>query len=300
MATSGARGPALAEDPPEVLPLRAAGRDVAEYVWNPQVALGNSPRPYLHPVRTLAGLVVTEAGPDSHRHQFGISIAAPDIDGSNFWGGRTFVADHGPAWLDNHGSQRHQRWLHHTSGGLAHTLRWVSGDQRDLLHETRSLACRPLSDTAWTLSTRSRLTNVTERPLTIRSPAALGRPGAGYGGFFWRGPAITGTIAILSPLGNGVASVHGRTAAWTAVTCAGGEDGDWTVLFAPADEGTARDRWFVRARDYLGVGSSLTWESPLTLAPGESIERHIAAVIADGAVSAATAAELAATARSAR
>lgn len=296
MATSGAPGPGLVGEPPDVVPLHVADRDVAHYVWNPQVAVGSSPRPYLHPVRTLAGLAVTEAGPDSHRHQFGISIAAPDIDGTNFWGGRTFVAGHGPAWLDNHGSQRHQRWLRHTGTELAHTLSWVAHDQRNLLWEERSFACRVLSDTAWTLNTRTRLTNATGRPLTIRSPAALGRVGAGYGGFFWRGPAITGTVEILSPLGTGVAAVHGRSAAWTAAACTGGEEGDWTVLFAPANDETAQDRWFVRARDYLGIGSSLTWERPLVLAPGETIDRHIVTVIADGAVSAGTAAELAAAA----
>ncbi|MFF4621611.1 hypothetical protein [Nonomuraea jabiensis] len=36
--------------------------------------------------------------------------ASPEVHGVNFWGGRTFVSGHGPAWPDNHGSQRHQRW----------------------------------------------------------------------------------------------------------------------------------------------------------------------------------------------
>jgi hypothetical protein len=62
---------------------------------------------------------------------------------------------------------------------------------------------------------------------------------------------------------------------------------------------TARNRWFVRARDYLGVCSSLTWDEPFTLASGESVERHVVAVVADGALSAAAAAGLAATARAA-
>jgi hypothetical protein len=70
------------------------------------------------------------------------------------------------------------------------------------------------------------------------------------------------------------------------------------VLFVPADETTAHDRWFVRARDYLGVGSSVTWDRPLVLAPEETITRHVVTVVVDGAVSPATAAELADSVRS--
>ncbi len=122
--------------------LRLHGREVAHYVWQPDVPLATSPRPYLHPVRTLGGSVVTDAAPDSHPHQFGISIAAPDIDGRNFWGGRSFVAGHGPAWLDNHGIQRHQRWIRHTDTELAHQLRWIDPRQAELLRGGEALAVR--------------------------------------------------------------------------------------------------------------------------------------------------------------
>src|SRR5690349_21122845 len=91
--------PALAEPPGDTAVLRVDGRDVAHYEWRPNLPFSSSPRPYLHPVRTMAGTTVTAAIPDSHRHQLGISIAAPDVAGRNFWGGRTWVAGHGPAWL---------------------------------------------------------------------------------------------------------------------------------------------------------------------------------------------------------
>jgi hypothetical protein len=85
--------------------LQVDGREVADYVWRSDLPASTAPRPFLHPVRTLAGTVVTDARPHSHTHQLGISIAAPDIGGRNFWGGRTFVAGHGPAWLDDHGAR---------------------------------------------------------------------------------------------------------------------------------------------------------------------------------------------------
>lgn len=282
----------LADWPAGVAVLRVDGREVAEYVWRPDLPLSSSPRPYLHPVRTLAGIRVTDAVPDSHPHQLGISIAAPNLDGCNFWGGRTWVAGHGPAWLDNHGTQHHDRWLQRSATDLVHTLRWVDPRDRTLLHERRSIMCRRVGDSAWSLAIRTELTNATDRPLVFRSPAAQGRAGAGYGGFFWRGPAA-GAVTILSPAGTDVRAVHGATADWLAVTGDSGH-GTWTMLFVPVDDSTARDPWFVRARDYLGVGSSLTWSLPLILAPEESITRHLVTVVADGAVSLATATELAA------
>jgi hypothetical protein len=276
--------------------LQVDGREVASYVWRSELPASTAPRPFLHPVRTLAGTVVTDARPHSHTHQLGISIAAPDIGGRNFWGGRTFVAGHGPAWLDDHGAQRHQRWLRHTDSELAHTLHWVDREGAALLSERRAIACVPLTPDAWTLSVQTRLANATDRPLPIRSPAALGRVGAGYGGFFWRGPAVNGQVRVQSPAGTGVRAVHGTTASWLTVSGTSME-AQWTMLFVPADATTAQDKWFVRARDYLGVGSSLTWDRPLVLEPGEQIERHILAVVADGNLTEDAAAALAEAAR---
>jgi hypothetical protein len=290
-------GTATVAERPEALLLQVDGREVASYVWRSRLPASTAPRPFLHPVRTLAGTLVTDARPHSHTHQLGISIAAPDIGGRNFWGGRTFVAGHGPAWLDDHGAQRHRRWLRHTESELAHTLNWVDRDGSALLGERRVISCGPLSPEAWVLQVRTRLQNATDNPLQIRSPAALGRVGAGYGGFFWRGPARTERVRVLSPGGTGVRAVHGTTAPWVAVAGADAEGRDWTVVFAPADAETAGDRWFVRARDYLGVGSSLTWDRPLVLEPGESLARHILAVVADGTLTEDAAAALADRAR---
>jgi hypothetical protein len=298
MEHSGTGRSVVAERPPDTVRLQVDGREVASYVWRSELPASISPRPFLHPVRTLGGVLVTDARPHSHTHQLGISIAAPDIGGRNFWGGRTFVAGHGPAWLDDHGAQRHRRWLRHADSELAHTLQWVDRDSDELLRERRSIVCAPLTSDAWTLAVRTRLTNATDRPLTIRSPAALGRVGAGYGGFFWRGPAMTGQVRVQSPAGTGVRAVHGTTAAWLAVSGADAAEREWTMVFAPADATTAQDRWFVRARDYLGVGSSLTWDRPLVLDAGESIERHILAVVADGTLDESAAAALATEARS--
>lgn len=265
------------------------GRTLARYVWQPDLPVAFAPRPFLHPVTTVAGAVVTELMPPSHRHHAGVSIAVPDVDGANFWGGRTFIAGHGPAWLDNHGVQRHDRWLDQRPDALAHVLSWLSPTGETLLTEQRVLTARSATGTAWVLDVSFELTNATDRPLAFRSPAALGRPGAGYGGFFWRAP---GSKRAFSPIGLGLDAVHGQTCDWIALS--GATDGGqvWTLVFTAADDLTRADPWFVRTRDYTGVGSSLSWDAPLTLQPGDAAARSIATVVADGELSDAEVAEL--------
>jgi hypothetical protein len=227
--------------------------------------------------------------PASHRHHLGVSVAVAEVDGANFWGGRTFIPRHGPAWLDNQGTQEHVRWLRRTETRLSHNLRWTAIDGRPLLSERRDVSCHLAGPGAWALSYGFALTNATAEDLPIRSPAAHGRTGAGYGGFFWRAPAAECRIA--SSAGAGVEAVHGRQAAWLSVRGDG-----WTLVFIAATARTRDDPWFVRTRDYLGIGSALTWDEPLLLAPGTTLSRRVVTVVADGAVepdeAAAYAAEL--------
>jgi hypothetical protein len=266
--------------------LRVAGRPVARLVTRPELPTRLSPRPYLHPVTTLAGTAVTELGPADHPHHLGVGVAVPDVEGHNFWGGRTFVRGRGSVELDNHGAQRHTGFSRCDAEGFAHELRWVA-DGRELLREHRGVAATGLTGTAWALDLTFSLTNVTGAPLSLGSPATNGRPGAAYGGFFWRARKEDEPPAVFSADRDGEADVHGRRADWLALA-----GSTWTLVFAAADDATRRDAWFVRAAEYPGVGSSLACEERLPLAPGESISRRVVTVVADGRLGRAEAAAL--------
>lgn len=54
--------------------LHVAGRPVARYVTRPEPSARLSPRPYLHPVTTLAGTAVTELSPADHTHHLGVGV----------------------------------------------------------------------------------------------------------------------------------------------------------------------------------------------------------------------------------
>jgi len=263
-------------------PLRLGGRDVAEYVWRPHLPNILSPRPFLHPVRTLAGTEVTEAMPPDHLHHLGASVAVPDVGGANFWGGRTYVRGKGSIPLPNHGVQRHHRWEARTEAVLAHELRWNRIDGSPLLRERRRIAARPVDDRAWALDFRYSLQNLTEEPLTIASPGVNGRNGAGYGGFFWRARRGIRRVQILGPGLKGEAQLHGARAAWLALSAHG--PNPWTLVFIP--EAGVDEPWFVRGGDYVGVGPSLAWSEPLTVPPHEGPRRRIITVVADGALDA--------------
>ncbi|MFJ8359442.1 PmoA family protein [Streptomyces sp. NPDC093984] len=256
--------------------LRVAGRPVGRYVIRPELPARLSPRPYLHPVTTLAGTVVTELSPADHTHHLGVGVAVPDVEGHNFWGGRTFVRDQGPTELDNHGSQRHTAFQLRDPDGFVEELRWVAGGA-DLLRERRTVAATELTDDAWALDLTFSLTNVTSGELSIGSPATNGRPGAAYGGFFWRARKESGAPDVFTADKEGEADVHGRSADWLALA-----GSTWTLVFAGATDDTRRDPWFVRTEEYPGVGSSLAHDERLPVPPGETVVRRVVTVVADG------------------
>lgn len=258
------------------LVLRVAGRPVGRYITRPELPDRLSPRPYLHPVTTLSGTAVTELSPADHPHHLGVGVAVPDVEGHNFWGGRTFVRDQGPTELDNHGSQRHTAFQLRDPDGFVEELRWVAPGG-ELLRERRTVAATELTQIAWALDFTFSLTNTTERPLSIGSPATNGRPGAAYGGFFWRARKEAAAPRVFTLGGEGESEVHGSRADWVALA-----GSTWTLVFAGATDATRDDPWFVRADEYPGVGSSLAHDERLTVEPGETVVRRVVTVVADG------------------
>ncbi|WP_336322214.1 PmoA family protein [Streptomyces lavendofoliae] len=257
--------------------LRCDGRPVARYLHRPDLATGLSPRPYLHPVTTPGGTPVTEERPDDHLHHLGVSVAVPDVAGHNFWGGRTFVRGRGPTELDNHGVQHHDDWKLRDPDGFVEDLTWRAGS-RELLRERRTVSAAGLTPSAWALDFTFSLTNPGPEDLSLGSPATNGRPGAGYGGFFWRAPKEAGAAAVFTRDADGEEAVHGRTADWLAL-----RGTTWTLIFAGATGDTRRDPWFVRTEEYPGVGSSLAWRERLTVPAGATVVRRVVTVVADGA-----------------
>jgi hypothetical protein len=240
--------------------LHAAGRTVAEYVIAPDVEATLVPRPYLHPVRTLGGTVVTDVLPDDHRWHLGAGLAVPDVNGANLWGGRSYVHGRGYVWLEDHGRIEHAGWRSRTSDALDEELRWLGPHGTSLLAERRALHAAA-DGAGWRLTLATELTNGTETPIELRSPAVNGRgDGAWYGGFLWRLPA-----GAALPSGR-EDDLNGSCA--PSVTVHG--DG-YALVFGGLH---ADDRWFVRIAEYPAVGVAWAFDKPLTIPPGETVRRR--------------------------
>lgn len=241
-----------------------------------------APRPYLHPVRTLAGTTVTDACPADHRWHLGVSVAVQDVDRTNFWGGRTYVRDRGYQWLGDHGRITRGAWLERAPDHLVERLDWTGRDGTTLLAEHRSVraAAVPVPG-AWRLDLAFTLRNVAGRPVELGSPATNGRERAGYGGFFWRLPAHDGSLGVFTADVAGEDAVHGTVSGWVAVTAADPAGREWSVVIEHGDGPPAWDPWFVRVAGYPGVGAALAWQTPVVLADGGELRRAFRAVIVD-------------------
>lgn len=247
-----------------------------------------SPRPYLHPVRTLAGVKVTDHLPADHSWHLGAGFALQDVNGSNFWGGKTYTRaagryeerqDHG-CIIEVSATSR--------PGLLEQELSWQAPDGTELLRERRTTRSRLLDRRTWQLDLTTELTAVVDS--SLGSPGSNGALGSGYGGFFWRLPACSGA-EVFTAERHGEPEAHGSASPWLAWT-ADFTEGPATLVFAAPAE--AQDPWFVRMADYPAVGSALAWDRPVELAAGESLVRSFTVWIVDAKLSPAEVAKLAA------
>lgn len=238
-----------------------------------------SPRPYLHPVMTPSGIVVTEHLPVDHVWHLGAGFALQDVNGSNFWGGRSYrrsagryldLRDHGR--IDFQGVRREE-------DKTTLDLHWLASDGGLVLEEQRSYQRTHLDPNTWRLDIQTELTAVVD--VSLGSPGSHGAAASGYGGFFWRLP-MNHSPRVFSAFAEGEAAVHGSVAPWLAWT---GEfdGGPATLVFAAPAE--SADPWFVRCSEYPAVGSALAWDTAVELAAGTSLTRTNTVWISDGNLS---------------
>ncbi|MFA9431809.1 PmoA family protein [Egicoccus sp. AB-alg2] len=267
---------------PDVLArLTATGRGGAELRSGNDTAPEWSPRPYLHPVTTPAGVVVTDTHPEDHRWHLGASVTLQDVGGVNFWGGRTYLRDRGYTWRDDHGHVAVDA-LTADERRLEAEFRWVGPDGRGRLREQRHLEVRESHEGAWRLGVTFALHNTTDADLPLGSPATNGRVGAGYGGFFWRLPTGPEPVRVRTPAAEGEQAVHGSVADWVAAHGSDTAGRRWTVAVVAMDEVTRADPWFVRVAGYPGVCSALAFVDPVVLTPGAVVQREFEVLVADG------------------
>jgi hypothetical protein len=258
------------------------------YVYRPDTPVLESPKPYLHPIRTLGGRLVSLFRPHDHVWHKGIAWSLPNVGEHNFWGGPTYVHGKSYVQLDNNGSATHREMTTLTAGGdrveLGHTLGWTSQAGAPVIEERRALAAAVLDEAAWALVFETEMTNVSGGTLDFGSPTTKGRENAGYGGLFWRGPrAFTGGI-IQSPAGAGGDELRGTRAEWFAFRGRHDETGDSSTVVMVDDAANPQHppQWFARSEDFACLCPAPFFSEEVPLADGAKLRFRYAVVIADG------------------
>ncbi|MDX3380313.1 PmoA family protein [Streptomyces niveiscabiei] len=268
------------------------GVELLSYVYRAE-ADWEAPKPYIHPLRTLAGDVVTDYRPNDHRWHKGLSLTASHLSGANLWGGNSYV--HGEGYLaipERVGSMRHVAFDEVSADDagrvvIAERLTWHPYDGELWAEETRRVEIHDvdLDSRSWALTWTSAITNRRTEPLLFGSPTTAGREMAGYTGLFWRGPRAFRDGRIIGPDGEGP-ELMGTQGEWLALSGEhDGADGYATVVFAHAPEnaGGHPAHWFVRNEPFAAIAPSWAFFEELALPPGETLTRRYRVVVADGA-----------------
>ncbi|WP_432544817.1 DUF6807 domain-containing protein [Kineococcus sp. SYSU DK002] len=274
--------------------------ELTRYHYVSDVAQLESPRPYLHPLRTRAGHLVSLYRPWDHVWHKGITWSLPHLGPDNFWGGPTFVRGEGYRQLENDGSMDTVEVTSATEGTaeelrFTHRLRWTTQRGEQVVAEERTLGFRLVDDATWALTFSTAMKNVSGAGIAIGSPTTAGRDNAGYGGLFWRGPRSFTDGTVLAPQGDGGDELRGQRAAWMGFTGRHDEvDAASSLVFVDAaDNPRHPPQWFVRSEQFAAVCPAPFFSEELPFAAGSTLRFRYAVVIADGSAEGSRGRELA-------
>jgi hypothetical protein len=95
---------------PRRLPLCRRACSAATSTPRPAIDLKESPKPYFHPVNSLAGDTLTNFRPNDHAWHHGAELHAEQRVRRQFLGRPDLPAADGYKWRDDHGAQQHVAW----------------------------------------------------------------------------------------------------------------------------------------------------------------------------------------------
>ncbi len=274
----------------DAIELSYQGQLLFKYVYESKNPAVESPRPYFHPLRTLAGNEVSLTRPHDHLWHTGLSMCIAQLSGENFWGGATYVRERGYVQLDNNGRIQHTDWqaleCDNNKVRCVERLRWITHAEVAWLDEERQIVVSEINPASgyWSLDLTFRLLNIAQQPLVFGSPTTEGRPDAGYGSLFWRGPRsfLHGTILGAGDLEG--PDMMGKRSPWLAFC--GRHDGNnesSTLVFIDQSANLRYpNKWFVRNDPYACVSFSFMFDEYYTLQPGEAFTLTYRVVLGNG------------------
>jgi hypothetical protein len=273
----------------DVVVISLDGVAVAEYSATSDVAPVDTPKPYFHPLRTPAGVVVTGFAPEDHTWHHGLSFAFPRVGDHNLWGGGTYLSpEEGYHVREDQGSLRHTGWNEVSVGdqqvSIAHDVEWLGHAGEHLIDESRVWRLKAADD-ALIIDLVTVLHNTTDTPLPLATPAQRGRPDGGYGGLWLRlgedfaAEALLADDATVTESGaeSRTLVVHGRTGSGEAVTLG--------LSFAPGVSPGAQ-KWLYRFEPFSAIGWAVAYDEGLEIPVGGKLSFAHRLALLDGHVDA--------------
>jgi methane monooxygenase PmoA-like len=261
--------------------------ELFRYAYRPDTVQLESPKPYLHPLRTRAGRVVSLFRPHDHVWHKGIAWSLPHVGEENFWGGPTYVHGRFYVQLDNNGTQAHRRVvaLNRSDGAatFTHDLDWITQSGAPFFTERRMLRVSLISPRAWALTFETRMTNVSGTDVAIGSPTTRGRENAGYGGLFWRGPRSFTGGQIVRAEGVAGEEARGQRAEWMAFAGRHDETDARSLVLMVDDPANPNHppQWFARTEEFACLNPAPFFSEELTVGNGATVRFRYGVGVAD-------------------
>lgn len=267
----------LIETTPGILTVSTdAGQDLWSYCFKPATPEKESTRPYIHPLYSIDGDILTNLRPNDHPWHHGISFTLTSVNGVNFWGGPSHRAADSYQWRSDQGIQRHLEWVEKTPERLVERLAWIDPQQSDriVIEEERTLRTS-LQDEGWQLRWTSQISNPGAEDLVCENYHSLG----GLEGSHYSGLQFRGVREFLHQHGDDLIQMLGESGA-TELNELHGQEAHWVEWQGQVDTTLRRSRirfeslsgpipWFVRPNDPM-VAFAPHREKPLTISAGQS------------------------------
>jgi hypothetical protein len=243
-------------------------------------AVWDAPRPFLHPVATPAGAVLTVEAPPDHPWHHALWFAIKFLNGENFW------EEYGEFGL------LHTREITEEPGGARRAeIDWVRPDGVTIAAtETRALTPLELGDDAYAIDWSETLVPTVDTVLD-RTPFTTW---GGYGGLTLRGAPDWRDTQLVLPDGSRHDRLLGERAAWCALhgraPDRNGDDGECgLVLVDHPDNPRFPTPWYASNRaDTYGEGwanfcnAAFLWDGPMDVPAGTALALRHLVVVYDG------------------
>ena len=239
-----------------------------------------APRPFMHPLTTPAGAVLSVEAPADHPWHHALWFTIKFVNGENFW------EEYG-----EFGTLRTTD-VKESDHAVTAQLDWIAPDGESVrLHETRTISHTPIDADAYAIDWTESLTVDVDTVLD-RTPFTTW---GGYGGLTLRGaPTWTDTVIRLDDA-TGRDRTRGEPSAWLSIEGVAHQGvrqpsiAGAAILDHPSNL-RAPSPWYASTRaDTYGEGwanfvnAALLWSEPLGLAAGTSLDLTYRVIVHDGA-----------------